>query len=222
MRWGGEYSRDQVGLELVEIDIQGAVESEGGGNRGNDLRDEPVQVGKTGGQDVQVLLADVVDSLVIDLVAEGLGLHTCIYSNTHHERTVGVLQGGVRCQDGVVRLDDRVGKGRRGVHAELKLGLLAIVGREALKDEGTKTRTSSTTERVENEESLQAIAVVREPANLVHDSINLLLADGVVATRICQKRAFSTPHQIRVACNSQLLAASSLPVTSVSGWKRLL
>lgn len=51
------------------------------------LADKPVQVGVGGAFDVQVPPADVVDGLII-----------------YHEGTVGVLQGGVSGQDGVVRL----------------------------------------------------------------------------------------------------------------------
>jgi len=36
---------DQVGLELSDIDVQGSVESQWGGQRGNNLRDKSVQVG---------------------------------------------------------------------------------------------------------------------------------------------------------------------------------
>ena len=41
-RW---YSRNQVGLELVQIDVEGTVESEGSGDGGNNLSNQPVQVG---------------------------------------------------------------------------------------------------------------------------------------------------------------------------------
>ena len=87
-------------------------------------------------------------------------------------------------KDGVVGLDDGVGHRRRGVYGELELGLLAIVGRETLEDEGTETRTSSTTEGVEDEEALETRAVVGNVADLVEDLVNELLADGVVTTSI--------------------------------------
>jgi hypothetical protein len=71
--------RNQVGLELVEIDVEGTVESEGGGDGGDDLGDESVKVGVSGRLDTEVLSADVVDGFVVD-----------------HERTVNVLESGVR------------------------------------------------------------------------------------------------------------------------------
>ena len=59
--------------------------------------------------------------------------------STHHERAVRVLEGRVRSEDRVVGLDDRVGHARGRVHAELELGLLAIVGRETFQKQGTET-----------------------------------------------------------------------------------
>lgn len=103
---------------------------------------------------------------------------------TYHERTVGVLEGGVGRQDRVIRLDDGVGHGRRGVHAELELGLLAVVRRKALQNQRTETRAGSTTEGVEDEEALETSAVISEAADLVHHVVDLLLANGVVTTGI--------------------------------------
>ena len=61
------HSRHQVSLELVEINVEGAVETEGGGDGGHDLGDEAVEVGEGGGNNAQLLLANIVDSLVINL-----------------------------------------------------------------------------------------------------------------------------------------------------------
>lgn len=99
-----------------------------------------------------------------------------------------MLKGGVSCEDRVVRLDDRVGQGGCRVNAEFQLGLLAVVGRETLEDESTETRSSSTSERVEDKEALQTRAVVCETADLVHHYVNLFFSDGVVTTSICEKK----------------------------------
>ena len=78
----------QVGLELGQIHVEGTIEAQGGGDGGHDLADQTVEVGVGGALDVQVTAADVVDGLVVD-----------------HEGAVGVLQGGVGGQDGVVGLN---------------------------------------------------------------------------------------------------------------------
>lgn len=127
--------RHQVGLELIEIDVEGAIETEGGGNGRDDyqarkfvspeflcheiknrnrpkhtLSNQTVQVLVVGALKTQVATADIVDSLVVD-----------------HEGAVGVLEGGMGGQDRVVRLNDRSGGLGGGVDAELQLALLAVV-----------------------------------------------------------------------------------------------
>ena len=69
---GGEREVDtgeghQVGLELVQVDVEGTVETKRGGNRGDDLGDETVQVREAWRGDAEALLANVVNSLVVDL-----------------------------------------------------------------------------------------------------------------------------------------------------------
>ena len=60
------YVRNQVGLELVQVDVEGAIEAKGGCDRGNNLGNETVEVGEAWGGDVEALLADVVNGLVVD------------------------------------------------------------------------------------------------------------------------------------------------------------
>ena len=91
---GGQREMDtwvghQVGLELGQVDVQGTIETQRSGDGGHDLADETVEVGVGGTLDVEVAPADIVDGFVVD-----------------HEGTVGVFEGGVGGQDGVVWLDD--------------------------------------------------------------------------------------------------------------------
>merc|ERR1719461_2204656 len=86
---GGEHEvdarvGDEVGLELRDVDVQGAVEPQGGGQGGDDLSDQPVEVGVGGTLNVERTAADVVDCLVIK-----------------HDGYVGVLQQGVGGEDRV-------------------------------------------------------------------------------------------------------------------------
>jgi hypothetical protein len=131
------------------------------------LGNQAVQVLVVGTLDTEVAAADIVDGLVVD-----------------HEGTVGVLEGGVGGEDGVVRLNDRGGGLGSGIHAELQLALLAVVDGQALHQESTETRTSTTTERVEDQESLETGTAVGNAAHLVQNGVNKLLADGVVTTGV--------------------------------------
>ena len=137
--------RDQVGLELVQIDVESTIESERRGNGADNLGNETVQMFVVGTGDVQAAAADVIDSFIVN-----------------QESAVRVLNGAVGRQDSIVGLNDR-GRDTRGwIDGKLKLGLLAIVGRETLEEERTKSRSSTTTERVEDEEPLEGGAVVYE------------------------------------------------------------
>lgn len=131
------------------------------------LSNETVQVDVVGTLETEVAAADVVNGLVVD-----------------HEGAVGVLESGVGGENRVVRLDNGgSGLGSR-VDAELELALLAVVDGEALHEESTKAGAGTTTEGVEDEESLKTNAVVGNAANLVEDTVNELLADSVVTTGI--------------------------------------
>ena len=55
-------------MELVKIDVKGAIETEGSRDRGDDLGNEPVQVGEAGGDNIELLLADVVNGFIVDLM----------------------------------------------------------------------------------------------------------------------------------------------------------
>ncbi|MBQ5153867.1 hypothetical protein EGM85_11475 [Macrococcus caseolyticus] len=80
-----------------------------------------------------------------------------------------MLQGGVGGEDGVVGLYDGGGHLRRRVDGELQLGLLAVVHGESLHKEGGETGSSASTEGVEDEEALQASALVGQLADAVED-----------------------------------------------------
>jgi hypothetical protein len=128
---------DQIGLELVQINVERTIESQRGCDGADNLGNQTVEVLVVRPRDIQAATADVVDRLVVD-----------------EEGAVRVLDGAVSREDGVVGLNDRCGDARSRVNGELELALLAVVGGEALEEESAKTRTCATTEGVEDEETL--------------------------------------------------------------------
>jgi len=144
--------RDQVGLELGDVDVEGTIKAERGSEGRGDLSDEPVEVGVAGPLNVEGAAADVIESLVVD-----------------KEVHVAVLEEGVGGEDGVVGLNNAGRDLRRRPDSEANLGLLAVVDREALHEERAKTRASSTTNSVVDEEALETSAVVSKLADPVKD-----------------------------------------------------
>ena len=129
------------------------------------MSDETVEVGVGWAFDVEGSAADVVDSLVVK-----------------HDSNVSVLQERVGGQDGVVWLNDGGGDLRGWVDGESELGLLTVIDGESLEEEGSETGTGTTTDGVEDKESLETSALISELSDSVEAEVNNLLTDGVVTT----------------------------------------
>ena len=170
---------NQVGLELSEIDVECTVETEGGSHSRNHLADDSVDVSVGASLNVEVSVADVIHGFVVD-----------------HECAVGVFKHAVGCVDGVVGFYDRDGDVDRWIDHELELGFSAIVDRQTLKEEGTETGTSTTTEGVVHDEALETRAVISELSDTVQDEVDNFLTNGVVATRIVVSSVFLTRDQL--------------------------
>ena len=127
----------QIGLELGQVDVERAGEAQRGRYRAHNLRYEPIEVGVRGPADAQIAAAYVVDGLVVD-----------------HEGAVGVLQGGVRGQYGVVGLDDSGRDLRRRIDGKLELALLAVVHAQLLHEQRGEARAGAAAKRVEYEKAL--------------------------------------------------------------------
>ena len=131
------------------------------------MSDQPVEVGVARSLDVQVSSADVVDGFVVD-----------------HEGTVRVLEGGVSGQDGVVGFDHSGGNLGCRVNIELKFALLAVVNAQSLHEKRGESGSGTSTEGVEDEESLETGALVSQFPDSVQAFVNNLLADGVMTTSV--------------------------------------
>lgn len=59
--------RYQVGLELVQINVEGTTEPERSRDRGYDLGNQPVQIGEARLADIQAFFANIENSLIVHL-----------------------------------------------------------------------------------------------------------------------------------------------------------
>jgi len=60
----------RVGLELVQVDVEGTIEAEGGSDGRDDLRNQSVQIGEARLRDIEALFADIVDGLIVHLSSD--------------------------------------------------------------------------------------------------------------------------------------------------------
>ena len=93
------------------------------------------------------------------------------------EGAVGVLQKGMGRKHRVVRFHHRRRHLGRRRHRERQLRLTSIIHRKPLEEERTKSRSRTTTSGVEDEETLEASAVVSQLTNPVEDKIDDFLQE---------------------------------------------
>ena len=197
----------QVSLEFGDINVEGTIESEGGSEGGDNLGNESVKVGVGGALNVEVTAADVVDGLVVE-----------------HDGDVGVLEEGVGGEHGVVGLDDRGGHLGGGVDGETELGLLAVVDGESLEEEGSESGSGTSTDGVEDEESLETSALIGELSDSVEAEINDFLTNGVMSSGEVVSSIFFTGdellwvEQLSVGSGSDLIDNGWLEIEEDSSW----
>merc|ERR1719272_591279 len=94
----------------------------------------------------------------------------------------GVLKEGVSGEDGVVRLNDGGGDLGGGVDGESELGFLTVIDGESLEEERSETGSGTSTDGVEDEETLETSALIGELADSVEAEIDDLTSDGVMSS----------------------------------------
>jgi len=170
---------DQVGLELGDIDVEGTIESEGGSQGGDNLSDESVEVGVGWSFDIKSSSADIVDSLIIE-----------------HNGDVSVLEKRVSGEDGVVWFDNS-GRDLWGwIDGETKLGFLTVIDGKSLEEEGTETGSGTTTDGVENEETLKTGTLVSKLSDSVETEIDDFFTNGVVTSGEVVGSIFFTRNEL--------------------------
>jgi len=198
---------DQVSLELSDIDVKGTIESEGSGKGGDNLSDESVQVGVGWSLDIEVSSADVINGFVID-----------------HDSDISVLEEGVGGEKGVVWLNNGGGDLWGWVDGESELGFFTVVNGKSLEEEGTETGTGTTTDGVEDEETLETSALISELSDSVEAEINDFFTNGVVSSGEVVGSIFFTGdellwvEELSVGTSSNLINDGWLKIKEDSSW----
>jgi hypothetical protein len=156
---------DQVSLEFSDIDVEGTIESEGSSQGGDDLSNKSIKVGVSRSFDIELSSADIVDSFVIK-----------------HNSNISMFKEGVSGQDGVVGFNDGSGDLGRRIDGESELGLLTIIDGESFEEERSETRSSTTSDGVEDHETLETSTVISELSDSVKGKINDFFTNGVVTS----------------------------------------
>jgi hypothetical protein len=200
----------QVGLEFSDINVEGTIESEGSGQGGDDLSNESVQVGVGWSLDIEVSSADIVNGLVID-----------------HDGDISVFEEGVGGQDGVVWLNNGGGNLWGWVDGESELGFLTVINGKSLEEEGSETGTGTTTDGVEDEETLETSALIGELSDSVEAEIDDFLTNGVMSSGEVVGGIFLSGdelfwmEQLSVGSGSDLIDNGWLEIEEDGSWDML-
>jgi len=147
--------RNKVDSELPEIGVELTGEPDGAGSTRHSDRDEMVQITIGGGGQFEGSEADIVEGLVID-----------------DHALIGVFDELMDRKSGVVGLDDGVGDLGGGEDGEGFHDPVGVFFSDLGDEQGTHTRTSTTTEGVGDLEALKAIAALSLFSNDIEDRID--------------------------------------------------
>ena len=198
---------DQVGLELGDINIEGTIESEGSGQGRDSLGNESVQVGVGWSLDIEVSSADIIDGLVIK-----------------DDSDIGVLKKGVSGEDGVVWLDNGGGDLWGWVDGETELGLLSVIDGKSLEKERSETGSGTSTDGVEDEETLETSALIGELSDSIEAEIDDFLTNGVMSSGEVVGGVFLSGdellwmEELSVGTSSNLINDGWLKIKHDSSW----
>jgi len=171
------------------------------------LSNKSVQVGVGWSLDVELSSADIVDSFVVE-----------------HDGDISVLEQGVSGQHGVVWLNDSSGDLWGWVDGEAELGLLAVIDGESFQQEGSQTGSGTTTDGVEDQESLKTGTVISELSDSVKAQVDDFLADSVVTSGEVVGSIFLSGdelfrvEQLSVGTSSDLIDDGRFQVEEDSSW----
>jgi hypothetical protein len=155
----------QVSLEFGDINVKGTIESEGSGEGGDNLGNKSVKVGVGWSLDIEISSADIINGFVID-----------------HDGNIGVLEEGMGGEDGVVWLNNGGGDLWGWVNGESELGFLTVIDGKSLEEKGSETGTGSSTNGVEDEETLETSTLIGKLSDSIEAEIDDFFTDGVMSS----------------------------------------
>jgi hypothetical protein len=198
---------DQVSLEFSNINVKGTIESEGGSEGGDNLSDKSVQVGVGWSLDIEVSSADIIDGLVIK-----------------DNGDIGMLEEGVSGEDGVVWLNNGGGDLWGWVDGETELGFLTVIDGESFEKEGSESGTGSSTDGVEDEETLESGTLIGKLSDSIEAEIDDFFTNGVMSSGEVVGSIFFTGdkllwmEELSVGSGSDLIDNGWLEIEEDSSW----
>ena len=171
------------------------------------LSNKSVQVSVSGSFNIQLSSADIIDGFVIE-----------------DNGDIGMFEKGVSREDGVVWLNNGGGDLWGWVDGETKLGFLTVIDGKSLEEKGSETGTSSSTNGVEDEETLETGTLISKLSNSIEAEIDDFLTNGVMSSGEVVGGIFFTGdellwmEELSVGSGSDLIDNGWLEIEEDSSW----
>jgi hypothetical protein len=156
---------DQVSLEFGDINVKGTVESKGSSQGRDGLGNESVQVGVSWSLNIKVSSADIIKGFIIE-----------------DNGNISMFEKGMSSKDGVVWLNNGGGNLWGWIDGESELGFLTIIDGKSLEKEGSETGTGSSTDGVEDKETLESGTLIGKLSDSIEAEIDDFFTNGVMSS----------------------------------------
>ena len=197
----------QVGLERRHVHVDLTIETQARRDGGNDLSNQSVQVGVRRALNVEGTTADVIQGFVV-----------------HHKSNITMFKHTVRRQDVVVWLDNSGGDLWGWVDGESELGFFTVIDGKSLEEKGSESGTGSSTDGVEDEETLESSALIGKLSDSVEAEINDFFTNGVMSSGEVVSSIFFTGdklfwmEQLSVGSGSDFIDNGWLEIEEDGSW----
>jgi len=137
---------------------------------------------------------------------------------------IGVLEKGVSSEDGVVWLNNGGGDLWGWIDGESELGFLTIIDGKSLEKEGSETGTGSSTDGVEDKETLETSALIRKLSDSIKAEIDDFFTNGVMSSGEVVGSIFFTGdkllwmEELSVGTSSNFIDNGWLEIEEDSSW----
>jgi len=129
------------------------------------LSNKSVQVGVGWSLNIKVSSADIIDGFVIE-----------------DNGDIGVLKKGMSGEDGVVWFNNGGGDLWGWIDGESELGFLTIIDGKSLEEKGSESGTGSSTDGVEDEETLESGTLIGKLSDSIEAEIDDFFTNGVMSS----------------------------------------
>jgi len=198
---------DQVGLEFSYINVKSTIESKWSSQWWNDLSNKSVQVGVCWSFDIKVSSANIINGFVIE-----------------DNSDISVLKKRVSWKNWIVWLNNSSWNLWWWIYSESEFGFLTVIDWKSFEKKGSKSWSSTSSNCIEDEETLKTCALISKFSYSVKTEINDFFTNSIVTSGeiVCciflSWNELFWMEKLSVSSSSNFINDSSFKIKEDSSW----